>query len=302
MKIRLLIGLYGLLILGETVFPGLWPDALTYLPPVAFWLPPVFLILFALKSRERQYLAWGCAVAAQVILTSPFGVSLATFESSNSKSFTMVTWNMKHGWQGAEDVVEYLGQSPPDIILLQEAQENLAIRLLTEKIPDYHLVRSLETDNDVAVFTRFPIQKQEPLPDFPGFNLLATVQIGQENVNLVNLHLDKASKSKIPVRSIWSTTTLHAEAREELLNHLGKTKGPIIVAGDFNAPSAAPVLRRLPLQEVRGLGLEATFPDAFPLWRLDHILINNQLRVNSCWVDPVSFSDHRPVWARLSFR
>lgn len=301
MKIRLLIALYTLLILGETIIPGLWPHAFTYLPPVIFWLPPALFFLFAArtKDRGRVLLSFACFL---VVGLSPFGPSLGNGQSKDSNTFTVVSWNIKHGWQGAEEVVDYLSQTRADIMFLQEAQENLAIRLLSERLPNYYLVRSTETDNDVAVFTRFPIKKREPLPDFPGFNLIATLEVGSEEINLVNLHLGKASKSKVPVRSIWRTTALHREAEEQLLKHAKQLSGPLLIAGDFNAPSAAPVVRRLPLQEIREFGIGGTYPQPFPLWRLDHILINEKLRAESSWVDPVNFSDHRPVWARLSFR
>lgn len=296
-----LLYIYSALIVGEALRPGLWPDAITYLPPVVFWTPPALFLLSTLKTKSWRNFA-PAIVSLLVIAFSPFGPSLGCQEAEGTHAFTVVSWNIKHGWRGAADVVDHLAGARPDVILLQEAQENVAIHLLETAMPDYTLLRSAEAEHDVAVFTRFPVKRLEPIPDFPGFEIVASLRVGSENVKLVNVHLDKASKSKWPVRSIWRTARMHAEAGEKLSEFLAKASGPCIVAGDFNAPSASPVVRELPLREVRGRGFEATFPDALPAWRLDHILISRQLKANDSWVEPINLSDHRPVWARLSFR
>lgn len=95
-----------------------------------------------------------------------------------------------------------------------------------------------------------------------------------------------------------------SEARE-LLCHIEKTKGDVIVMGDLNSHSASPVLRKLRRHGLRDLWLDAckrphgyfkscTFPSSRPFQRIDYVLCRSANYVgNDARVAPTRASDHR---------
>ena len=58
--------------------------------------------------------------------------------------------------------------------------------------------------------------------------------------------------------------------------------------------------RLRPAQEVAGNGFGFTWPAAFPVVRIDHLLVRG-VRPVKAWVLPPTASDHRPVAARISW-
>lgn len=294
---------YSFCVLVETLAPGAWPDALTYLPPVLFWFPPLLLWLFSFAGNKTGVALWNLLSLMFVMFVSPFGLQLVerTQKPMVERPLTILSWNILHGRLGSQEIADYVKQNRPDIALFQETQESVVMKELQEALPEYHLVRG-GMDLDLAIFSRYPIRVVPSPVEFPGFLMQADAEIGETSLRVLNVHIGKASKSRTPVRSIWKTTAIHEEARKALAETLETVKGPVLLAGDFNAPSAAPLVRKLPLRELRSPGLGGTYPQRFPLWRIDHALVSQELNCERVWTDDIGYSDHRPVWLQLTFR
>ena len=87
------------------------------------------------------------------------------------------------------------------------------------------------------------------------------------------------------------------------------TELPLVVCGDFNAPPASLVYRRLnhALRDCqRGRGRRATWPARLPLLRLDHIFVSPSVEVRDALVLDDSLarqaSDHLPLIAELNLQ
>jgi endonuclease/exonuclease/phosphatase (EEP) superfamily protein YafD len=80
---------------------------------------------------------------------------------------------------------------------------------------------------------------------------------------------------------------------------------PLVVAGDLNATRHHPSFRRLLRTRLRdahaevGRGAALTWPTAFPLLRLDHLLLAGPVEAVAVWEGRGTGSDHRPVFADL---
>lgn len=91
---------------------------------------------------------------------------------------------------------------------------------------------------------------------------------------------------------------------ETLREEFAGSESPVVLAGDFNATVAHPEFRDL--LDAAGLtdcggGLTApTWPDRFPLVRIDHILVRDGTCTDGGTVR-VDGTDHRGVWADVTF-
>lgn len=81
---------------------------------------------------------------------------------------------------------------------------------------------------------------------------------------------------------------------------------PLVVCGDFNSSPLSTVYRKLgrDLRDVQcGSPRRATWPAAFPFWRIDHMFVSPDIKVRSCQVTTQGLSrrasDHLPLLAEL---
>lgn len=95
---------------------------------------------------------------------------------------------------------------------------------------------------------------------------------------------------------------------EQLAIELETTKGPVLVAGDFNATPWSPLLKQL----VNRTGLKKVVCDGVltPTWMsttpglglpIDHFFVRGEIRSAGCETRSFSGSDHVPIIARFSF-
>ncbi len=131
--------------------------------------------------------------------------------------------------------------------------------------------------------------------------LLVRVNVGDLALNVVNTHLGLSAKERMrQADALLGPDWLGGPHRH----------GPHILCGDFNAVPNSAVFRRLTraLRDAQaaaqGRRPYRTWPSRFPIFRLDHILVSNEIAVGSVTVarDRVSrkASDHLPVIAYIS--
>jgi exodeoxyribonuclease-3 len=252
------------------------------------------------------------------------------------------TWNVNSLKVRLPLVLEWLGASQPDVLVLQE------IKQVTEAFPSEELAaagyRSIangqKTYNGVAILSRNAMS--EPVLEFPGFDdpqrrvLAATI----DGVRVINLYIPNGSEvgsEKYAYKLGW-LSTLRAFLAGELTRH-----ERLVVLGDFNiAPADEDVYdpvawgeailcsppERQALQELLALGLADVFrkfdqaEKTFSWWdyraagfrrnaglRIDLILTTDAMTTacTGCYVDkePRTWerpSDHAPVVAEFRFQ
>lgn len=153
----------------------------------------------------------------------------------------------------------------------------------------------------VGLFSRLPL-RDVVLRRTGGRTLpRATVEVGGTPVRILTAH----PLPPVPaLEQVW---------RSSLVDLAGEVAGldqPAIVAGDLNADRDHAVFRRLlatglrDAHDERGRGLARTWPAAFPLLHLDHVLVRDaaaaELAVLAVREVRVPGSDHRAVVADLA--
>jgi endonuclease/exonuclease/phosphatase family metal-dependent hydrolase len=238
----------------------------------------------------------------------------------------VMTWNIAAGNGDLARIAEVIRTAAPDIVALQEVdvhwQERSGfadqIARLAESTgmqgrfaPIYRLPGAAgqpPREFGVAILSRHPIlefrnhviprlstqttaTEPEPLPGF----LDATIGVGAARIRVFNTHLDYRADRRV--------RDLQVAAMVELMS---TANGPALLAGDLNAPPAAPELAPL-FQRWKDVwsvaaGEGFTYPAAAPVRRIDYILVSDSLRAVSARTLDTQASDHRPVIAEMSVR
>ena len=146
----------------------------------------------------------------------------------------------------------------------------------------------------IAVLTTLPITGYEiidlglaPGDDVPRYGQAVTLKLASgTRVRVVNTHLTHRLTSPLQLRTL----------RQRLRTEARQTGGvPTIVAGDLNMPRSFAALSISFGTTVRG----RTWPANRPLVQLDHILVDQSVKVIESAVLSTVGSDHLPVRARL---
>lgn len=232
----------------------------------------------------------------------------------------LVTYNV-HSCVGtdrkldAERVAGVLAALEPDIVCLQELDVGRArtggvdqagtIARHLQMHSRFHPAMTVEQEQyGDAILTALPhrVVKAGALPtiNLPGLEprgaLWLDVDIDGTTVQIINTHLGLVPREqRAQAAALLGPDWLGAA--------LGR--GPLMVAGDFNAPVGSSVYRafrrrlgdaQLMTENFRAV---ATFPSAFPILRIDHVFVTPELKVRRVGVaDGMAArraSDHLPL-------
>ncbi|WP_434730230.1 endonuclease/exonuclease/phosphatase family protein [Rhizobium binae] len=214
-------------------------------------------------------------------------------------------------------IASVIAEAGADIVALQEVD---VLRRRTGGIDQAHLIASLlnmqahfhpalsiaEEQYGDAIITALPTSavKAGPLPSIGEQRgaLSVEVLVGDRKLLVVNTHLGLRGRERIrQMTTLLNSGWLRGTIEEPL---------PTILCGDFNAiPSSATyrlATRSLNDAQIGGKAApRATFPSRYPLMRLDHIFVTDDLVVNRATVLQNRLtrvaSDHLPLFAEISF-
>jgi len=265
-----------------------------------------------MKQRVRS---WILAVVLFVLIAIPSASyigsaivdnhSLPANVRATPASFTIMTFNIHHG-EGLDGkvnlnrIADLLKQQHADVIALQEVDRYRLRSGFADqagelaKLLGMHMVFSPGVTYSIgeygdAILSRYPIElsSRTPLPGNlePRSLLTATIRIGAMDIQIANTHLGLSAHDR--------SVQLTACAQE-----LTGIQGPLVIAGDFNTPSAPQQLAAqlnavgiLPL----GSGMTSTFDGGAAI----DSLLSSLPAVQPAWTVPTESSDHDPVVARL---
>ncbi|ANL31468.1 endonuclease/exonuclease/phosphatase family protein (plasmid) [Rhizobium phaseoli] len=238
------------------------------------------------------------------------------------KSIKLLTYNV-HSCIGNDRkldpgrIASVIAEAGADIVALQEVD---VLRRRTGGIDQAHLIASLlkmqahfhpalsvaEEQYGDAIITALPTSavKAGPLPSIGEQRgaLSVEVLVGDRKLLVVNTHLGLRGRERIRQMTTLLNSGWLRGAMEEPL--------PCVLCGDFNAiPSSATyrlVARSLKDAQLGGTAApRATFPSRYPLMRLDHIFVTDDLVVKRAAVLQNRLtkvaSDHLPLFAEISF-
>lgn len=292
-----------------------WSTLNLYLPQWLWALPGLGL---GLVAALRLRCDWWLPVLSVAYVAGPLMGLSVPFppqpQHDASSTVRMMTFNVAQNSNQAA-VLQVIAQANPDLLLLQEAGTLPAT--LQQALPDYHVMG----EGSCVVVSRYPLSHVEThaLPAIrygSGFTR-CEMQLGATRVTVYNLHLEtvraglgelfKQGTSGIPY--LERSTMLRVKNAEVIAARLRLERGPLLVGGDFNAPSDSLIYRAMrgetltDLFKASGWGYGHTYGHGLPVQhsyvRIDHLLASNDWTSKRCWVGTDAASDHRPLIADL---
>lgn len=261
----------------------------TFLPWVGLAVPALLVVAAVRKSWEGV-IAAGVVAAVWLAL---FGNLIVPGKGGGPHNLTVLTHNV-----GASDPAatsRTLLEANADLIALEELSGDSYRRYLDPAYP-YRVERGT-----VALWSRHPLAAASEVDIGIGWTraLRAVVNAPGGQVAVYVAHLASVRVGETGFSSGQRDRTI-----TELGNAIAAEKLPrVVVLGDFNGTAydrgLAPLTYGLDSAHAAGgFGFGFTWPAAFPMARIDHILVRG-VRVADARVLPRTGSDHRPVSADL---
>jgi len=281
----------------------------SYITPWLLLLSLPMLIIAGL--RRRKWLVVVLAISSLAIGLGFVPLFLPNRQAPPSPdgfSLKIMSYNL-HGIREISCIVEVIRQEKPDILLIQEYSPALVS-------PSFHgldnLYAKLYTDVDSkgfgqAIFSRYPL-KQGSVEFDTGRTQKVLIETPSGPIAVWNVH---------PSPPFLVPPEQYDAQMSALVADISESKGPLIVAGDFNATDQSEAYRRINhyLQDAyweAGQGFGFSYPappytfmdmklQTGPLWRIDYIFHSQEFIVTSARTLGTSGgSDHFPVVAELS--
>jgi len=301
---------WGLALVAATITGARWLDipwtplvVAQSLSPAAVPLALLAVIGLAPHGRRgaRIVLAGLCAavLAVQAALWLPW---LTAETPRRGHGLTVMTVNLYGGRANTAAVSHMVRAQGVDVLAVSELSRDAADGLRRSGIDDLlpHAVTSANgSSNNTALLSRLPLHPVRA-SSVPG----ALVRGQAARLPTAPGVIVCAVHPPTPVRG---QTREWRSAQDELTAWAGRTRGPAIVAGDFNASADHPGMRQLQstglrdAHEVAGAGRPLTWPHGRtlpPFVQIDHVLVRG-LDVESVTDVRVPGSDHDAVVAHL---
>lgn len=290
-----------------------WGGVLLFLPQVVLAVPGLILLPFTIWCA--RHFTWWLIAALLTVAVPLMGLSWSSPRSAEGVPVRLMTYNVQL-WQrrNVPAILNEILAADPDVLCLQDARN-------AKNTP---LASYLQRRN-VAMFGQYVFVSKFPIVDatvgdisYDGEThtyLRARVDVAGTDVVIFTAHLVTPRDALSPLRSpaLWrlglseirqNQSQRMRQARQLVEDSRGIT-GPLVIAGDLNAPPASLVTRMLTDQGLvdaftaAGRGYGYTFGHTLlvgrPFLRLDRILASHHLTPVNAWVGGASGSDHRPV-------
>lgn len=296
--------------------------------PVLILINVIFLIYWAIKFK-RQFL-----LSAIVLLLGYNYVSrlyqFAGDENSPSEDdLSVMSYNVRmfnaYDWKDDDEIPEkitaFIKEKAPDILCMQEYY--IGATGLSEIYPySYIKLKRRNDEFGSAIFSKYPLINKKSV-DFPqqGNNnaIFADMLVNGDTIRVFNVHfqslnvkpeiheLQKEDSEKLLAR-IGNGFAMQQDQAELMIAEVEKTPYKTLIVGDFNNTNFSYIYEKVNndgrfkdafLEAGKGFG--QTFKlNYFPL-RIDFLMVQEEIEVQSYHRFKVDYSDHFPIMARLRF-
>ncbi|WP_228452271.1 endonuclease/exonuclease/phosphatase family protein [Chryseobacterium sp. c4a] len=298
------------------IFP--WFNLLSLGFPILISLYIILTIFWVFSWKKRAFVFMFVGLA--FINPIKRWVNFSSENKVNSSSIKIVSFNIKAGLMGKEELLNYLKAQNADVILLQE---DGGMEYPTLK--DYNRTKS---NGFLTILTKYKLSNEKVIysedesTSLPG-GLQADIEIKGKTYRFVDVYLypfqfekemvklngnSDANEKKVKnvVRKLIPTFKKHQDQVKNISQAIENSPYPVVVAGDFNSVPNSYEYYHLSdgLEDAfmaTGRGSATSFHDyKFPI-RIDYVFSSKSLKAVSYVVDrSVSISDHYPVISELS--
>ncbi|WUT33158.1 endonuclease/exonuclease/phosphatase family protein [Streptomyces sp. NBC_00691] len=264
----------------------------TFLPWAGLSVPVLLVVAAVRRSRPAAV----AVLVPAIVWVSLFGGVVAD-KTSAGGDLVVVTHNVGEANRDPGRTARALARSGAHVLALEELSSTTAPVYERELAADYpyHSVHL-----GIGLWSTYPMRRVEPVPIMPWTRAVrATVHTPKGPVAVFAAHL-----ASVRVTPAGFATARRNEAGRNLADAVRAERLPrVVVMGDFNGTSEDTALRPLTsqlrsVQGEAGAGFGFTWPAAFPLVRIDQILVRGVTPASS-WSLAATGSDHLPVAASL---
>lgn len=294
-----------------------WLTCLNLYFPQAVWaLPGVLLLLLAFAIDRR--LALVLALCVLWVLGPLMGLAVV-FKRTTAppeQRLRVMTYNVKYGLGDMRGVAAEILAADPDLLLLQDVGSRVTTY---PPLAKFLRTRHVEAEGFYLVASRYPLSPMDYRPMGPDWYVRTRIEDARFPVAVYNVHLmtprdglqEMRAWSVDAVDEIMSSAAVRLAQVDQLNRDLDRESGPVLLAGDLNAPPESLVLRRLMSTRLQdafgaaGRGYGYTYGHTLrPRWsymRLDHILFSRDFVALDSRAGGAVGSAHRPVVADLAY-
>lgn len=266
----------------------------TFLPWVGALLPLLMLCGLLRKSAVAMI----AVLVPAIVWLNLFG-GLVTDKTGTGGDLTVVTHNVNAGNPDPENTAREVAASGADVVALEE--------LTAQAVPVYERALAStfqyhEVEGTVGVWSKYPLSATAPVDIKLGWTraMRTTVATPEGPVAVYAAHLPSV---RVKVNAGFT-----ASRRDQSADALGAAIAVerverVILLGDLNGTMNDRALKAITAQMrstqgASGSGFGFSWPAAFPMARIDQILVKGVEPVTS-WTLPRTASDHLPVAARV---
>lgn len=257
-------------------------------------------------------------------------------KSTEEKGINIVSFNVQEYFGGDNNlnqiehmtkVLNYISELSPDIICLQESNNNKVKNQLDSKkinLPE-HFIKM----GGHIIISKFPIINNK-LHKFEGTTnqiCHADIIIKSDTIRIFDCHLQSYYFNKkdisyldsisfetrdksidnivVYARKLKQGFIKRSEQALKLRELIDDSPYPVIVCGDFNDTPVSYTYNVVIGNDLNdafvesGVGIGNTYNGKFPSFRIDYILYSKDFKVYNFNIDNVDFSDHYPIYCRL---
>ncbi|MFB9434769.1 endonuclease/exonuclease/phosphatase family protein [Streptomyces showdoensis] len=293
------VGVTALLMVAHAGVPNGFGNPGSLLETFLPWLGLSVPVGAALAAVRRSAAAAVAVLLAAAVWGASFGGALVDGRSPGG-DLTVVSQNVGAENPDPAGTARDLAASGAALLALEELSPATAPayeRALAGSYPHH------ATIGTVGLWSRYPLREVEPLPIMPWTRALrAVADTPKGPVAVYVAHL--ASVRVHPTAGF--TTARRNEAAGRLAEAVRAERLPrVVLVGDLNGTAEdralRPVTEGLRLRSAQaeaGDGFGFSWPAAFPVARIDHVLVRGVTPV-AAWTLPRTGSDHLPVAASL---
>ena len=263
------------------------------------WLGLPIIVLAALVLRRFSRLAALAVAVSALVWALTFGPAILPHRAAGAGdaasvgTFTVASENAKAGNPRAGEVAADLAATGADVVAIQELDSGSQPAVAAGLDPTHPFSTIIGT---VGIWSATPILDSRSLD----------LGLGWTRALWVDVDTD-AGRARVYVVHLDSIRPGQESQRDEMLSELrtmlaADESERVVVVGDFNSATTDRAFARL-TDTVTDVGtstggLGFTWPSAFPLARLDHLLVRGLASVSS-EVLPANGSDHRGILVTL---
>ena len=306
-----------------------------YVLPLLIVVDVVLLVFWLL--RRRWY--WAAIPGIVLLCCIPYigtlyQVGFFRGGDEGKNTITVATYNVAlfgremNGFK-AEDILSLMKNHQTDILCMQEYMDQSGDRRNSHNYLKYFVAKATGR-HDMVIYSRFPIVDSLTIDFGPGTNnsaMWADVDVGGHVLRVFNVHLEttginralrEASKQEKQGQLVERSSLLkiiygkytrgmvvRARQADLVAAEIQKSPHPVVLCGDFNDVPYSYVYKTMKGDLVDGFkecgkGFMYTMREGIKRVRIDYIFHSEALKGINYYKYNVTYSDHLPVFMRLS--